>query len=118
MTLKRMLLVVGLALAPAACGDSDDVGTTALTWTLQDEATGQSVGCASGDVVRVTLGDTVDEFDCAAGAAVTSEVDEGAYDAIVDLVDASNEVRSTVTIPIVINPDLVSDMGNILFLVE
>jgi len=94
-------------------------GQLHLTWSLQDQATGNALGCRTGETVRLTTGGFVDVFRCSDMTGVTGLIPAGDYNVYIDLVDAMNTIESTVSMPNVpLRDQLVTDVGHILFLVS
>src|SRR5262249_24139143 len=112
-------LSVGLLGLAAGC-ESAAVGGSGqiqLTWSLQDQATGQAISCAAGEQVHVTSGGVTDIFNCTAMAGITDLIASGDYAVRIDLV-LNNTVEWTVTMPSVpVRNRSITDIGHILFIV-
>ena len=119
MTTSRILFVSCLLMMTSACDDDDnDTGVAELSWELANATTMDAVACGSGDIVRVTMGDVVTDFDCDATRGTTNPIDEGTYTATVDLIDSGGTVLSTSSFTVSIIDSGVTDMGLVRFLVE
>jgi hypothetical protein len=73
------------------------VGNLQLSWSLQDQATGQVLTCSPGDVVQLTVAGLTQAFDCTLGAAVSSPLAAGFYNVRFDLIDSGGGLQSTAT---------------------
>ena len=109
-------LSVGL-LGATGCSSNAGSGTITLTWSLQDQATGQPINCAAGELVEVTVGNITDQFNCSAMGGTTNALPVGNFAVTFDLT-LNGQVESTVTMPSVpvVNAST-TDVGHILFIV-
>jgi hypothetical protein len=95
------------------------VGWVQLTWTVGDQQTGARISCRSGETVIIDVGGNTTSFACPMMGATLGPIPVGTYDVRGWLLDGGGNVESMQVIQgITVNPNLVSNAGNMFFLVD
>ncbi len=104
-----------LCAAASGCGPSD--GQIAFRWSIAQAVTGAPLNCLPGEIVDLQVDGVVNDFDCAAMAAVSDPLPAGTWTADFTLADASGTPESAVSILVTVIEGTVNDVGDIVFTV-
>ena len=105
--------------AGGGAGDGGvNTGYIQLTWTVNDQATGQQIGCRSGESVLIQVANFVQNYPCPDMFERFGPIPVGTYSVRGSLLDSNRTVESVATADnVVVQANAITDAGNLFFLV-